>query len=267
MGVKALILRTAGTNCDEETDFAFRLAGAETKKLHVNVLRERPNVLSEYHILAIPGGFSYGDDLGAGTVLANELLTLLRPPLEQFIEDGKLVIGICNGFQVLVKTGLLPAINRWSQEATLTINDSHKFEDRWVYLKAPRSRCVLVEDEESIYLPVAHAEGKFVPRDNGVYQDMRDNGQIVFRYTNPEGESAGYPWNPNGSVEDIAAVCDPTGRVLGMMPHPERHSLPIHHPRWTREGLSEQGDGIVLFERAVGFARQHLVEKDVAHKE
>jgi phosphoribosylformylglycinamidine synthase len=257
MSVKALNLRTAGTNCDEETDFAFRRAGAETDKLHVNVLRETPDRLLDFHLLAIPGGFSYGDDLGAGTVLANELLTLLRPALEEFVESGRLVIGICNGFQVLVKTGLLPGINRWEQESTLTINDSHKFEDRWTYLKAPRSRCVLVEDHERIYLPVAHAEGKFVPAD-GVLEQLRNNGQIVFRYTDSEGNTdPGYPDNPNGSVEDIAGICDPSGRVLGLMPHPERHSLPIHHPRWTREGLKPKGDGMVLFERAVQFVQDH----------
>lgn len=258
MSVKALILRTAGTNCDEETAFAFRLAGAETEKLHVNVLRDDPHALLDYHVLAIPGGFSYGDDLGAGTVLANELVTLLRPALEDFVESGRLVIGICNGFQVLVKTGLLPGINRWQQEATLTMNDSHHFEDRWTYLKAPRSRCVLVEDNEFIYLPVAHAEGKFVPSENHVLEQLRNKGQIVFRYTDAEGNAgAGYPANPNGSVEDIAGICDPTGRILGLMPHPERHCLPIHHPRWTREGLQAKGDGAVLFERAVQFVQEH----------
>ena len=255
MPVKVLILRTAGTNCDEETDFAFRLAGAQTAKLHVNVLREHPDRLLEFDILVIPGGFSYGDDLGAGTVLANELLTLLRPALEEFVESGRLVIGICNGFQVLVKTGLLPGLTRWRQQATLTTNDSHRFEDRWTHLQAPRTRCVLVEDGEFIYLPVAHAEGKFVPLDDGVLEAVRENGQIVYRYTDPHGRPAGYPWNPNGSVDDIAGICDPTGRVLGMMPHPERHCLPIHHPRWTREGLKDKGDGLRIFERAVAFAQ------------
>jgi len=256
MAARVLILRTGGTNCDEETDFAFRLAGAQTTRLHVNVLRKEPAVLSQFAVLAIPGGFSYGDDLGAGTVLANELITLLRPALEEFIDGGKLIIGICNGFQVLVKTGLLPGLTRWQQQATLTTNDSYKFEDRWVYLKSPASRCVLVEDDESIYLPVAHAEGKFVPADEGVLDALREKGQVVFRYVDSEGRSAGYPWNPNGSVDDIAAVCDPTGRVLGMMPHPERHCLPIQHPRWTREGLKERGDGLRIFERAVRFAER-----------
>jgi len=257
MSVKVLILRTAGTNCDEETAFAFRLAGAETTKLHINALRKDPGRLAQFHVLAIPGGFSYGDDLGAGTVLANEMKTLLRPALDEFIDSGKLIIGICNGFQVLVKTGLLPGLKRWEQESTLTINDSGKFEDRWTYLRASPSNCVLVEKDDFIYAPVAHAEGKFVPRDEKVLSAMRENGQIVLRYTNAEGDTgAGYPCNPNGAVDDIAGVCDPTGRILGMMPHPERHCLPIHHPRWQREGLKEKGDGLRIFERAMKYATE-----------
>lgn len=262
MAAKTLILRTAGTNCDEETAFAFENAGSETEKLHVNQLQETPAVLTEFNILAIPGGFSYGDDLGAGTVLANELVALLKSVIEDFVESGRLVLGICNGFQVLVKTGLLPGINRWEQEATLTLNDSHKFEDRWTYLRTPRSRSVLVEDGELFYLPVAHAEGKFVPENKQVLRRLRNNGQIVFQYTDENGDTgAGYPQNPNGAVEDIAGVCDPTGRVLGMMPHPERHCLPLHHPRWTREGLADKGDGMVLFERAVQFVNEHPPER------
>ena len=253
MAPRALILRTAGTNCDEETDFAFRLAGAETEKLHVNVLRADPGRFETFDILAIPGGFSYGDDLGAGTVLANELITLLRPALEQFVDAGKRILGICNGFQVLVKTGLLPALPRWDQQVTLTINDSDHFEDRWVYLKAPPNRCVLVEDDEFIYLPVAHAEGKFVTENEDILQQLRANGQIIYRYTDSRGEPGVYPCNPNGSIDDIAGICDPTGRVVGMMPHPERHCLPYHHPRWTREGLADRGDGLRIFERAVKF--------------
>jgi len=259
MRARALILRTAGTNCDRETEFALRLAGAETSLLHVNVLRENPDLLQEFAILAIPGGFSYGDDLGAGKVLANELLTHLRPALQEFIENGRLIIGICNGFQVLAKTGLLPGFNRWRQEATLTFNDSHRFEDRWTYLKAPPNRCVLVEDNEFVYLPVAHAEGKFVPQDDALLARLRENGQVVFRYTDRDGNHAGYPWNPNGSADDIAAICDVTGRVLGMMPHPERYVLPMQHPRWTREGLKAAGDGLRIFQRAVRFAEESIV--------
>jgi phosphoribosylformylglycinamidine synthase len=253
MSVDVLILRTAGTNCDEETDFAFRLAGARTEKLHINVLREDPGRLSEFQVMVLPGGFSYGDDLGAGKVLANELLASLRTAVDQFLGAGKLIVGICNGFQVLVKTGLLPGLSRWQQEATLTFNDSHKFEDRWTYLLATASNSPLFDDGDQFYLPVAHAEGKFVARDESVLRQMKENGQIVLRYTNRDGVSAGYPWNPNGSIDDVAAICDPTGRVLGMMPHPERHCLPVQDPRWPRKGLEQEGEGLSIFRRAVEY--------------
>ena len=258
MPVNVLILRTAGTNCDQETDFAFRLAGARTTLMHVNALRADPSALARHEVLTIPGGFSYGDDLGAGKVLANELVASLREPLEQFLEQGKLVLGICNGFQVLVKTGLLPGLERWKQQATLTFNDSHKFEDRWIHLKAPESRCALFEAGERVYLPVAHAEGKLVLESQGLLDELRRNGQIVCRYTDPRGGPAGYPWNPNGSVDDIAGICDPTGRIVGMMPHPERHCLPLHDPRWPREGLKAEGEGLRVFRRAVEFVRREL---------
>jgi len=258
MAVNVLILRTAGTNCDEETAFAFRLAGAETTKLHVNELRSDPDRMHGFHILAIPGGFSYGDDLGAGKVLANELLASLRPALQGFLDEGKLIIGICNGFQVLVKTGLLPGLQMWRQQATLTFNDSHKFEDRWTYLQAPPNASALVEDGERIYLPVAHAEGKFVVDDVQVLEQLTANGQILFRYTDAQGQAAGYPWNPNGSVDNIAGICDPTGRIIGLMPHPERHCLPLQDPRWPREGLREEGEGLRIFQRAVRFVHEEM---------
>ncbi len=253
-----VVLRTAGTNCDRETEFAFNLAGARAERLHVNVLRDDPGRLHEYQVLVLPGGFSYGDDLGAGKVLANELLTTLRDPIDRFLDAGKLIVGICNGFQVLVKTGLLPGFERWRQDVTLTFNDSHKFEDRWTYLRAPANRCVLVEDGERLYLPVAHAEGKFVVRDEGVLQELKERRQIIYRYTDPAGGSPEYPWNPNGSVDDIAGICDPTGCILGMMPHPERHCLPVHDPRWPRRGLQEEGEGLRIFRRAVEFARDSM---------
>ncbi len=259
MKPRALVLRTAGTNCDQETVFAFRLAGAEVDLLHVNRLREAPERLAAYHILSIPGGFSYGDDLGGGQILANELLTTLCEPIERHLERGRLILGICNGFQVLVKTGLLPGLERWKQQATLTANDSHTFEDRWTHLEAPETRCVLVESGERIYMPVAHSEGKFVVADREVLERIVAGGQVVYRYTDPDGRPAGYPWNPNGSTDNIAGICDPTGRVVGMMPHPERHCLPVHDPRWPRRGLQEEGEGLRIFRRAVNFARDELM--------
>jgi len=258
MSVNVLVLRTAGTNCDRETEFAFRQAGAETTKLHVNVLRKAPARLDEFHILVLPGGFSYGDDLGAGKVLANELVASLRSAINRFLDDGKLIIGICNGFQVLVKTGLLPGLERWKQQATLTFNDSHRFEDRWTYLEAPKTCCPLVEEGERVYLPVAHAEGKFMVGSCNVLDSLWRNGQIIYRYTDPQGNLADYPWNPNGSVDNIAGICDPSGRVVGLMPHPERHCLPLHDPRWPRRGLAQEGEGLRIFRRAVELIRCEL---------
>jgi len=252
---RILILRTAGTNCDLETEFAFQQAGGHAERVHVNRLVEQPGLLDSYSVLVLPGGFSYGDDLGAGRVLANELIAKLGERLQQFIERGKLVLGICNGFQVLVKTGLLPGPPTDGQSVTLTFNDSHRFEDRWTCLRVASTRSPFFREQTTITLPVAHAEGKFVPASQHVLQDLHEHGQIVAQYVDDRGELAGYPWNPNGSADNIAAICDPTGRVLGMMPHPERHVLPVQHPRWTREGLKAEGDGAALFRNAVDYAR------------
>ncbi|MBM4083571.1 MAG: phosphoribosylformylglycinamidine synthase I [Planctomycetes bacterium] len=255
---KALILRTAGTNCDYETLYAFEKAGAAAERVHVNRIVEDKARLHKYHILALPGGFSYGDDIASGKVLANELICRLADDLCKFIADGKLVLGICNGFQVLAKAGFLPGFNSGQQDATLTYNDSNKFEDRWVYLKTVSSKSAFVKEGDDIYLPVAHGEGKFVARDPSVLERIKANGQVVFRYVDPSGQPAGYPWNPNGSTEHIAGICDPTGRILGLMPHPERHVEPTQHPRWTREGLKPEGDGFRLFRNAVEYCRANL---------
>ncbi len=261
--VKVIVLRAAGTNCDYETCYAFCRAGAAVQLVHVNQLVRGEKKLSSYQILAIPGGFTYGDDIEAGKILANELKYKLKAQIQDFIQQGKLVIGICNGFQVLVKAGLLPATSGAAdlQEATLSGNDSGKFEDRWVYLKPFNTdKCVFTRGiKDTLCLPVAHAEGKFIPRDPAVLQKLRENGQIIFRYVGPDGNSGGYPWNPNGSADDIAGICDPTGRVLGLMPHPERHIDPVQHPRWTREGLKDKGDGMLLFENAVKYIKEEYI--------
>ncbi len=218
--VKALVLRTAGTNCDWETEYAFKKAGAEAQRLHVQRLLEvvtpsgikkSTELLRNYHILVLPGGFTYGDDIAAGKILANILRFHLAEALAHFLQEGKLLIGICNGFQALVKSRLLPARDSGLPEATLTFNDSNRFEARWVHLRACSSKSVYVEEGELLYLPVAHAEGKFVPRDDSTLQRLRDSSQIVFRYVDEKGESggaagAGYPHNPNGSVDDIAGI-------------------------------------------------------------
>ena len=250
---RVCVLRVAGTNCDEETLWAFEKAGALAERLHVNRLAEKRKLLGTFQILAIPGGFSYGDDISGGKIQAVELMHRLGDEVRTFVAADKLVIGICNGFQVLVKTGLLPGGKSKKQTVTLAANDSNRFEDRWVTLRVETSRSVFISPGQTITLPVAHGEGKFIPESDKVLKALDSRGQIVFRYVGGDGGKPVYPENPNGSVDDIAGICDPSGRVLGLMPHPERHVEPYHHPRWTREGLKGEGDGLAIFRRAVGF--------------
>jgi phosphoribosylformylglycinamidine synthase len=210
-------------------------------------------MLDRFQVLAIPGGFSYGDDIAAGIVQAVELMHRLGDEVRAFVESDRLVIGICNGFQVLVKTGLLPGGAQRRQTVTLAANDSNRFEDRWVHLRIESSRSVFIAPGRAITLPVAHGEGKFIPESDAVMDALEGNGQIVFRYVAPDGSNPVYPENPNGSSGDVAGICDETGRILGMMPHPERHIEGWHHPRWAREGLAERGDGFQIFENAVRY--------------
>jgi len=259
---KVVVLRTAGTNCDYETVHGFQLAGADVDSIHINQFIRGEKELSSYQILALAGGFSYGDDIAGGKILANELKYRLREPIEQFVADGKLMIGICNGFQVMVKAGLLPGFDGISetQETTLYTNDSGKFECRWVYLKhVGNGKCVFTRGiKEVIYLPVAHGEGKFTTIGEETLDSLETGHQVVFRYVDADGNDAGYPWDPNGSDRHIAGICDSTGRIFGLMPHPERHLSKYSHPRWTREVLPEEGDGLVIFRNAVEYAQREL---------
>ena len=257
--VKVAVLRTAGTNCDRETAFAFQKVGATCDFVHINKLISSREILDEYKILAIPGGFTYGDDIASGKILANELKNSLNEEIIKFITRGKLIIGICNGFQVLVKSGLLPNIEGGfdKMEVTLSLNDSDKFEARWVYLKPVKSKCVWTKNIKNvIYLPVAHGEGKFIPADKKILTKLKKNNQIVFEYSDEKGKGRGYPWNPNGSVANVAGICDPTGRIFGLMPHPERHIERTQHPRWTRESSDAPPCGLAIFENGVKAASQ-----------
>lgn len=260
--VKVIVIRAAGSNCDGETVHTFEMCGAQTELVHINELLRKEKDLHEYQILAIPGGFTYGDDISAGKILANEFKYLIIEELVKFTGEGKLIIGICNGFQVLVKAGLLPDANlaQTEPDTTLSFNDSGKFEDRWVYLKPNRnSKCVFSQNlPEVIYLPVAHSEGKFICRNNQVLKRLKNNGQIVFQYADANGAPVDYPGNPNGSIEGIAGICDASGRILGLMPHPERFVVPVQHPRWTREGKNLQADGLQIFKNGVDYARKNL---------
>jgi len=252
--VKTLVLRAPGTNCDAEAAFAFEQAGAEASLVHVNKLIDHVERLSDYQIMVIPGGFTYGDDIAAGKVLANEIKIKLGEDILRFIERGGLILGICNGFQVLAKAGLLPDPSKGdASHFTLTNNDSGKFECRWVYMKAnKKSNCVFTQGLDLICLPVAHGEGK-VAADNATLPTLN----IALFYTDELGHTgAGYPANPNGSTNDIAGVCDASGRVFGLMPHPERHIRGTQHPQWTSLGAKPRGDGFKFFENAVEWAKR-----------
>ena len=256
--IKALVLRTAGTNCDLETDHALQMAGFESDRIHIFRVMENPAMLDEYHFMVVPGGFSYGDDVAAGKILANQMLHRLADPLNKFVADGKLMLGICNGFQVLIKSGLLPWGNidplTAHRDATLGWNDCGVFVDKWIHLRCDSSKCVFLPDGEVIALPIAHGEGKFVPRSDEILTRLRNDDQIALRYTDESGNPGGSA-NPNGSVDDIAGICDPTGRILGLMPHPERFVRPTHHPQWTRKTI-ERADGNLFFDRAMAYLKK-----------
>jgi phosphoribosylformylglycinamidine synthase len=272
---RVLILRAPGTNCDEESAHAFTLAGGEAERLHVNRVLEDPRRLSEFQILCIPGGFSYGDDIAAGRILGNQMQHHLAEALAEFRDAGKLILGICNGFQILLKTQLLLPADVRGPQATLALNDSGRFEARWVRLAAEPGNCVFLQGIRAIELPVAHAEGKFVVRDEDVLKSMRTNGCLVLRYApiadfgfriadssnqseirNPQSEitsTVPYPANPNGAMGNVAGICDATGRVFGLMPHPERFIDSMQHPRWTREPERGPGAGLRIFQNAVRY--------------
>ena len=251
--VKVLMLRAPGTNCDFETQVAYEMAGAVVDSALVTELFRGEKRLDDYQVLVIPGGFTYGDDISAGRIFANEIKLRLGEDVRKFVAAGKLVMGVCNGFQVLVKTGILPGINgRTAQPVTLTTNDSGKFECRWVYLRVnENSPCVFTRGIKSLYIPVNHGEGKLVA-EPGIAEKLN----VVVQYADEKGDTtAGYPHNPNGSLNNIAGICDDSGRIFALMPHPERFIRWTQHPRWTRETPRETGDGLQVFINAVDWVK------------
>ncbi len=265
---KALVLYGYGLNCDYETAFALNQAGAEAVRVHTTDLLENPKLLWNYHLLAVPGGFSWGDEHGAGVILALRLKLALGSALQEFIAAGRLVIGICNGFQVLVNLGLLPGLAGRPEErlAALIPNDCGNFRDAWVHLIVTPSHCVFTRGLDHLELPIRHGEGKFFAAPE-VLGEIRDRGQIALKYATAEGsEAAGrFPDNPNGSLLDIAGVTDASGRVLGLMPHPEAHVTSFQHPTWTREKEffrrqgkpypEQEGAGLAIFRNAVDYLK------------
>lgn len=242
---RVIIFRAPGTNCDRETAYAFQLAGAKTAEIvHLNRIFEKPDTLEQAEILCIPGGFSFGDDIGAGKIFAEKIQHSLYEPMQAFREMGKLILGIGNGFQVLLKSGLLGD----PEKMTLTWNMQPQYTDRWVHLQTTPSPCVFLKGIESLYLPVAHAEGRFVTQSPEDYRTLQEKRQLPLCYVPAD--------NPDGSMGNVAGACDESGRVFGLMPHPERHIDMVQHPHWTRlEPRPSEGDGLALFRNAVRYVQ------------
>lgn len=252
-----LIFRTAGTNCDKETQYAFERAGAKTDLSHINSIKEKKD-FSSYQIISIPGGFSYGDDLGAGKIFSLEIMLWLKDKLRNFVSSGGLILGVCNGFQVLARSGVLPELD-FIQRVSLIQNDSKRFEDRWVQLKVNSGSNSLAKKvwlknlPEFIDLPVAHAEGKFFCNSQ-ILDKIRNNNQIALRYNDSQNPKVGYPANPNGSLDNIAGIVDETGKVFGLMPHPERFIFKHHYPHWVERNITPYGS--VVFKNAIDYFKQ-----------
>lgn len=283
---RVLVLRAAGTNCDVETAYAWQLAGAEADRVHINALVAEPQMLRRYQALTVPGGFSYGDDIAAGKIFANQLLHHVAGELEGFRDRGGLILGICNGFQVLTKAGLLPSLPAETltgkataapsvgasrsraavaempanaaptrQQATLTWNDTGRYQDLWVHLKVATDHCAFLQAGQMLYLPVAHAEGKVLFPSDEVRQAVHAQKLVALQYVDDQGRFGDWPVNPNGSTDHIAGLTDPTGRILGLMPHPERFIDPTQHPHWARLASKPHPDGRSLFDNAVRFLK------------
>lgn len=267
--VKVLILWGYGINCEEETKFVFEKVGASAEIVHLSEIFNGEKRFTDYHIICFPGGFLDGDHLGSAQACAHRFRYLkikgkiaLWDEFMRFLSQGGLIIGICNGFQLLVKTGLLPGGPFLGQrKVTLTYNDSGKFEDRWVYLRVnPKSPCVFLKGLSELYLPVRHGEGKFIAESESLLEELENTGQIALQYINPESKEPTmlYPFNPNGSQKAIAGLCDPSGRIFGLMPHPEAFNHFTNHPHWTR--ISHQtAQGLYIFENGVNWVKTNVL--------
>ena len=271
--VRVAVLFGFGINCDRETAAVFDMVGGTSERLHVNNLVQGNRSLEEFDILAVPGGFSFGDHLGSGRLLGNRLRFALREQLQKFVRSGKPIIGICNGFQALVKTGLLPGPENASlepdliQRASLTLNNTGRYEDRWVTLEFDsQSPCIWTKGIQRIECPVRHGEGRFVMPTNSELDRLSTNHQLTVRYVDPSTESGAglsddllpFPLSPNGSMRNIAGICDPTGLVFGLMPHPEAFYTMWLHPEHTSMKLNKdewEGAGLQIFRNAVEYVR------------
>lgn len=262
---KAIVITGYGINCEEETAFCIEKAGAKADIVHINDLIDGHKKLDDYQIMLFPGGFSYGDDTGSGNALANKILNNVRDDMLKFAQQDKLIAGICNGFQIITNLGLLPAKDGQygTTQTALMHNASARHECHWIHMKSTSKKCVWTKGIESLYTPVSHGEGNFYAEPE-IIKHLNDNDQVIFRYTKPDGSPANqeYPHNPNGALEDIAGICDESGRIMGLMPHPERfnsfensYNWPLEKERLIREGkeLPKQGQGMQIFENAVNY--------------
>ncbi|MEE8400187.1 MAG: phosphoribosylformylglycinamidine synthase I [Desulfobacterales bacterium] len=268
--VNVLVLAGYGLNCDHETAYTFDQAGAKAERIHINSLIDGSVTLDRYQILVFGGGFSWGDDHGAGVVQAVRLKTNIGDKISEFVEKGNLVLGICNGFQTLVNLGLLPGLDNdyGKRSVALTFNDCGNFRDDWVSLTVdPASPCIFTRGFDRMDLPIRHGEGKFYT-DEGTLDRLIQKNQVVIQYAMPDGNPAEgrFPFNPNGSIHDVAGICDPSGRIFGLMPHPEAFNHRTNHPDWTRRketekrrgeaGGTDVAAGIRMFQNAVDYIRQ-----------
>lgn len=251
---KVAVLKAEGTNFEEETAYAFHLAGGEPEILLMGEVLKNPKVLRKFQLLDFPGGFSYGDDLYSGKIWANELNAYIREAINSFIKRNGIIIGVCNGFQVLVRSGLLPGFGKPNQNIGLIINGKGKFECRWVKISSVKNRCVFLQDGFFTgMLPVEHGEGRFIVKNHAILSQLISNRQIVFHYMHSDVQPAkNYPDNPNGSADSIAGICDNTGQIMGMMPHPEHFILRQQHPNWRR-GDTNVPFGLQIYKKAISF--------------
>lgn len=267
--VKTLVLTGYGLNCDNETAYAFELAGAQVTGVHINSLIDGSVSLDDFKIMVFGGGFSWGDDHGAGVIQAVRMKTNIGESILEFIDKGNLVLGICNGFQTLVNIGLLPGLDNdyKKRSVAVTYNDCGNFVDNWVTLKVnPKSPCIFTRGLDKLEFPVRHGEGKFYS-DKKTIDRLIESNQVAVRYSMPDGSPAEgeFPFNPNGSLHDIAGICDPTGRIFGLMPHPEAYNHFTNHPDWTRKKEKAKRKkidfdsgptiGISIFKNAVDYIR------------
>jgi phosphoribosylformylglycinamidine synthase len=265
MKPKIIVLAGYGLNCEEETAYVFEKSGGEAKIMHINDLIENRKKLDEFEIMAIPGGFSYGDDTGSGNAYANKIKNNLEENLINFAKKDKLIIGICNGFQILANTGLTPAVDEkyGERQVALMHNKTARYECRWIYLKNTSNKCIWTKGIDVLHAPIAHGEGNFYTKPE-ILEKLESNDQIVFKYVDENGSPANgeFPINPNGAMKDIAAVCDPSGRILGMMPHPERFNCFTNEEGWElkkekliRENkeIPKEGAGLKIFENAIDY--------------